>query len=279
MGAPVRRAAVAGSWYPGDADTLGADVDAYLAAAEPASIAGRLVGLISPHAGLLYSGPVAAHGYALLQGASNLTVVLVGPTHRAMFDGLALMAKGEWETPFGRVPIDEDLSAALLAADDAFADLPQAHRDEHCLEMQMPFLARLVTGLKIVPILMGTQSRREVETLARGLAAVLPGRQALLVASSDLSHYHPAKVAKDLDAVVIEHVERFDPEGLMERLERSHEHACGGGPIVAVLEAARGLGASAARVLRYGDSGDVGQRDKTRVVGYLSAAVFAAEGR
>jgi len=271
----VRRAAVAGSWYPGDREALTAEVDSYIEAAADASIPGRLVGLVSPHAGLFYSGPVAAHGYSLLRGAQPLTAVLIGPSHRALFDGLALSAGGAWETPFGDIPIDEALAAGLLAADDAFTDLPRVHRDEHCLEMQMPFLARLVRELKIVPILMGTQSRDEVDRLARALGDVLRGRPALLVASTDLSHYHPAHVAQALDRVVVDHVERLDGEGLMAALETSHEHACGGGPLVAVMKAAVALGADAARVLRYADSGDVGPRDKSRVVGYLSAALFA----
>jgi len=127
-----------------------------------------------------------------------------------------------------------------------------------------------------VPCLMGSQARSEVDSLARALAGALAGSGALLVASSDLSHYHPAPEANRLDAVVVDLVERFDPEGLMRRLEANHEHACGGGPIVAVMSAARALGATRARVLRYADSGDAGDHDKSHVVGYLSA-VFTGE--
>jgi AmmeMemoRadiSam system protein B len=273
----LRRAAVAGTWYPADARELAAQIDVYLAAAGEPRITGRLVGVIGPHAGLHYSGPVAAHGYGLLRGAADLTAVIVGPSHRAAFSGLALSARGSWETPFGDVPIDEPLAAALLEHDPIFVDAPRVHRDEHSLEMQLPFLARLVRGLKIVPILMGSQSRGEVRALARALTTVLPGRQALLVASSDLSHYHTAREANALDALVVEDVQRLDPDGLWERLEANHEHACGGGPIVAVMTAARSLGASRATVLHYGDSGDVEPRDKTRVVGYLSAALHGPE--
>ena len=147
------------------------------------------------------------------------------------------------------------------------------HRDEHSLEMQMPFLQRLVPGLRIVPMLMGTQSREEVESLAAALAKSLADRRALLVASSDLSHYQPAAVANRTDAEVVGHVARFDEDALMARLERHHNVACGGGPLVAVMKAARALGADRATVLKYGDSGDVGDRDKSHVVGYLSAAL------
>jgi MEMO1 family protein len=279
MGAVVRRAAVAGSWYPGTASAIAAEVDSYLEAARSAPPPGRLVALVSPHAGLRYSGPVAAYGYKLLRDAPEgpgLTAVLVGPSHRAAFDGVALHATGAWETPLGRAPVDEEIARALLEADGVVFDDPVVHRDEHSLEMQMPFLQRRTPGLRIVPLLMGSQSRREVEALAAALARALAGRAALLVASSDLSHYQPAAVANRLDAAVVEAVGRFDEDALMARLETQHNVACGGGPVVAVMKAARALGADRATVLKYGDSGDVGERDKSHVVGYLSAALTAS---
>lgn len=271
----VRKPAVAGTWYPGDRASLVAEVDRYLAAAPPAVLHGRLVALISPHAGLRYSGPVAAHAYALLRGRRDLTVVLVGPSHRAAFEGVSVYARGAFATPLGEIPIDEPIAEALLGEDDALLDEPSPHRDEHSLEMQLPFLQHLVPGLRLVPLLMGSQSRGEVAALAGALTRALSGRDALLVASSDLSHYHPARVANELDAKVVGDVQRFDPEGLMDRLESFHGHACGGGPMVAVLEAARARGADRATILRYADSGDAGEHDKSRVVGYLAAALTA----
>ena len=279
MTAVLRRAAVAGSWYPGTATAIAAEVDAYLEAARAAPPPGRLVGLVSPHAGLRYSGPVAAYGYGLLRalaGEPGLTVVLVGPSHHAAFDGVAAHTRGAWETPLGRAPIDEEVSQALVDADPVVFDDPDVHRDEHSLEMQMPFLQRLVPSLRILPLLMGSQSRQEVEALAAALAKALAGRRALLVASSDLSHYQPAAVANRLDAKVVEEVGGFDEEALMARLETHQNVACGGGPVVAVMKAARALGADRATVLKYGDSGDVGEGDKSHVVGYLSAALTAA---
>jgi AmmeMemoRadiSam system protein B len=266
---------VAGSWYPGTPAAIAAEVEAYLAGAENPALPGRLVGLISPHAGLRYSGPVAAQGYALLRGRASLTAVLVGPSHRVAFDGASMYAKGAFETPLGQAPVAEDLAAALLAEDPTIRDLPAPHRDEHSLEMQLPFLQHLVPQLRIVPILMGSQARGEVERLSRALARVLAGREVLLIASSDLSHYQPAPVAQRLDALVTGDVERFDSERLQARLESSPGHACGGGPMVAVMRAARALGADQTRILGYGDSGDAGERDKSQVVGYLSAALLA----
>jgi AmmeMemoRadiSam system protein B len=277
MVATVRPAAVAGSWYPGTAAAIGREVDRYLEAAGVVSAPGRLIGLVSPHAGLRYSGPVAAYGYGLLRGRSSLTAVLVGPSHRVAFEGVAVYGHGAWETPLGRVPIDETLAEAIVgSADVAFED-STVHRDEHSLEMQMPFLQRIVPDLRVVPMMMGTQSRSEVEDLSQALAAALAGREdAVLIASSDLSHYQPAAVANRLDAVVVEHVGRFEPDRLLERLQTHDNVACGGGPVVAVMRAARSLGADRATVLRYADSGDVAEGDKSHVVGYLSAALTAS---
>jgi len=273
--AAIRRPAVAGTWYPGDRHSLVAEIEGYLADVPPTEVAGCLVALISPHAGLRYSGPVAAHAYALLRGRRNLTGVLVGPSHRVHFEGVAVYARGAFATPLGEIPIDEPVAEALLAADEVLLDDPAPHRDEHSLEMQLPFLQHLVPGLRIVPLLMGSQGRGEVDALAGALGRALRGRDVLLVASSDLSHYHPAAVANALDAKVVDDVARFDAEGLMQRLESHRGHACGGGPMVAVMRAARERGAASAAILRYADSGDAGEGDKSRVVGYLAAALSA----
>jgi hypothetical protein len=274
----LRRAAVAGSWYPGEARAITAEVEGYLGAVPPLAAPGALVALISPHAGLRYSGPVAAHGYALLRGRSGLTAVLVGPSHRAAFDGSGVFARGGFETPLGIVPVDEELAIDLAGRAPGVVEMPGPHQDEHSLEMQLPFLQHLVPGLRLVPVLMGRQSREDVDVLADVLAGSVAGRVALLVASSDLSHYHPAPVANALDARVVGDIERFDPEALMDRLETEPGHACGGGPIVAVMKAARALGADRATVLRYADSGDAGEKNKARVVGYVSAALGKAAG-
>jgi MEMO1 family protein len=271
----IRKPAVAGTWYPGDRASLVAEVEEYLSDVAPIDVPGRLVALISPHAGLRYSGPVAAHAYARLRGRRDLTVVIVGPSHRVHFEGVSVYARGGFGTPLGEIPIDEALAEALLAADDVMLDEPSPHRDEHSLEMQLPFLQHLVPGLRIVPLLMGSQDRAEVEALVRALGRALHERDALLVASSDLSHYHPATVANELDAKVVGDVARLDPEALLDRVESFHGHACGGGPMVAVLKAARARGATVATILRYADSGDAGEGDKRRVVGYLAAALSA----
>jgi hypothetical protein len=266
----VRPAAVAGSWYPGTAPSLGAAVDGYLAQTTRDAI-GDLVAIVAPHAGLMYSGPVAAHAYRLLVGRTFDVAVLVGPSHFLGFDGVAVHASGGFATPYGVVAVDADCAAALMGAAPLVHEHPRAHTREHSLEMQLPFLQRVAPGIKIVPLLMGRQTADTARALADGLAAVLRGRNALLVASTDLSHYHDAATAAALDAVVIDHVAQFSPDGLQAVLEARPEHACGGGPMVAVMRAARDLGARDAVVLQYADSGDV-SGDKSAVVGYLSAA-------
>jgi hypothetical protein len=234
-------------------------------------IAGDLVALVAPHAGLMYSGPVAAHAYHLLAGRRFDVAVLVGPSHFVGFDGVAVYASGGFATPYGVSPIDVDCAAALMRAVPLVHERAPAHAREHSLEMQLPFLQRVSPGIRIVPLVMGRQTADTAGALADGLAAVLRGRRALLVASTDLSHYHDAATAARLDAVVIDHVSRLDAVGLQSALDARPEHACGGGPTVAVMRAARDLGARDAVILQYADSGDV-SGDKSAVVGYLAAA-------
>jgi AmmeMemoRadiSam system protein B len=275
----IREAAVAGSWYPGDPEALAAEVESCFANVETTTVPrGRLIGLVSPHAGLRYSGAVAAHAYRLLAGREDVTAVLVGPSHRYAYEGVAVWPEGAFATPFGEAPVDSPLAAALLAADpDRILKGQRPHLEEHSLEMQLPFLQRQVRGLRIVPCLMGHQTREVVDALAAALTSVLSesGGDVILVASSDLSHYETAPVANRKDALVVDDVARFDPERLMARLEKDPGHACGGGPMVAVMKAAKALGATRSTILRYADSGDAGERDKSRVVGYLAAAFTA----
>jgi len=272
----VRRAAVAGQWYPGTRARLADAVDEHLAsAALDAPAFDRLHAIVAPHAGLMYSGPVAAYAYNAARRSPYASVVLVGPSHFVPFDGVSIWPGGSWDTPFGEVPIDGELSAAIRASSSEIADYPAAHAREHSLEMQLPFVAHLMAGVPIVPLVMGRQTRETAMALGKALADAIAARAdaVLLVASSDLSHYEDAQTAAVLDRVVADHVEALDPDGLMGALEREPRHACGGGPMVAVLHAARRLGATHARVLRYADSGDV-SGDKSSVVGYMAAAIW-----
>jgi len=272
---PVRPMAVGGRWYPAQPDQLAREIDRYVAAATVDLPSVRLRALVAPHAGLIYSGPVAAFAYAAARTSAYPTLVLVGPSHFVPFRGVALWRGGAWDTPFGPVAVDAALASAIRERSDEIADIPEAHGREHSLEMQLPFVARLFPGASIVPLVMGRQTRETAFALGTAIAAAVrdtaPG--ALIVASSDLSHYENATTAAALDGVVLDRVDALDADGLMDALEREPRHACGGGPMVSVLHAARTLGAASARVLRYADSGDV-SGDKTAVVGYMAAAIW-----
>jgi AmmeMemoRadiSam system protein B len=265
----LRRSAVAGTWYPADAAALAHEVDRYLNAAgdkphgEPAAI-------VAPHAGLMYSGPVAAHSYNVLRGCDVEVAVLVGPSHYIGFDGVAIYDRGAFATPFGPVAIAEECASEIMAASPQVKPNAAAHAREHSLEMQLPFLKRVLPDVMIVPLVMGYQRRETAYRLGDAIAAAVRKYRAVIIASTDLSHYKDSVTAARLDAKVIEQVERFDPDGLMDLLEAYPEHACGGGPTVSVMRAAKAIGARDARVLKYGDSGDV-SGDKDAVVGYLAA--------
>jgi MEMO1 family protein len=269
----IRKSPIAGSWYPGRAPELSAAVDRHLARADRDDVVlgGELVAIISPHAGLMYSGPVAAHAYRLLRDRTFDVAVLVGPSHFVGFDGVAIVPSGGFETPFGVAPIDAACAANLTAATTIIREHPSAHAREHSLEMQLPFLQRVAPQAAIVPLLMGYQTDDTAQRLAEALATALRGRRALLVASTDLSHYHNRAAASRLDGTVIDCVSRFDTDALRNALKVQPEHACGGWPTIAVMRAAELLGAQHSAMLNYADSGDV-SGDQSAVVGYLAAA-------
>jgi hypothetical protein len=269
---PTRRAAaVAGTWYPGHPATLVSTIDHYFGRVGE-RVTGDITALVAPHAGLMYSGPVAAHAYRTREGRSYDVIVLVGPSHHVGFEGVAIAARGVFETPLGDIDVSAEDADTIIASCPAVRELPAAHRSEHSLEMQLPFLQRVLPGVPIVPLVMGHQSRATVASLADGLASALASRRALLVASSDLSHYHDSRHAAMLDRVIVDAVDRFDPEAVERALGRDPGHACGGGPIVSVMRAARALGAADARVLCYADSGAV-SGDTSAVVGYCAAVL------
>jgi AmmeMemoRadiSam system protein B len=273
---PIRPPAVAGTWYPASAGALRHEVEQYLAAV-PDSPSGRPIAVIAPHAGLMFSGPVGAYAYKAVAGSQYDVAVLVGPSHFVAFDGVALYPDGAFESPLGPAAIDPEGAQAIAAAP-IVASLPAAHRREHSLEMQLPFLKHVLPTVPIVPLLMGHQVRTTITALGSALAAAFAGRRTLLVASTDLSHYFDAATAAALDSRVEQSVAAFDPDALLDLFESYPDHergrfvACGGGPMIAVLLAARAMGADEARVLKYAHSGEV-SGDDSGVVGYLAAAL------
>jgi len=257
-------------WYPASAGALRQEVSEYIEQAQALDLPGQVVGMIAPHAGYFFSGHVAGAGYRQVRGGSYDTVVLVGPDHRGSVSGQVGFADFDaWHTPLGDVPVDRETLAALEAR------LPLQHlkRDsEHSLEVQLPFLQTALAMFKLAPVMMGDISPATCRQLGMAIAEAVSGRPALLVASTDLSHYYPDDQARRLDEVTLDHILSFDPAGLAEALRRGDAQACGGGPVAAVMFAARELGATQAHLVKYATSGDVWE-DRTQVVGY-AAAVF-----
>jgi AmmeMemoRadiSam system protein B len=278
----TRPAAVAGTWYPALPGALARDVDGYLAAAggpDEAIPRGRVDAIIAPHAGLIFSGPVGAYAYKAAATAGPFdTVILVGPSHFVAFDGVALYPSGAFESPLGPARIDERRGEELMAASPVIQPIPSAHTREHSLEMQLPFIRRLLPDAAIVPLLMGYQTVETIRALAGALARVAAGPGVLLVASTDLSHYFDARTAEVLDRRVTDCVAACDPERLLQIFEEYPEGergrfvACGGGPAIAVMLAARAGGAQHGRVLKYMHSGQI-SGDNDGVVGYLAGAL------
>ncbi len=281
---PTRPAAVAGTWYPGTAGALARDVDGYLQMTSPWTD-GPITAVLAPHAGLMFSGPVGAHAYRAAGSQPFDVIVLAGPSHFVAFDGVSIFPEGAFATPLGEAVIDEELARAVMTSPVVRA-FPAAHQREHSLEMQLPFVRRVFPDATIVPLVMGYQTRDTIVGLADALSAACRGRRALLVGSTDLSHYFDAETAEKLDRRVQSHVAALDPEGLLEVFEEYPERergryvACGGGPAIAVMMAARQLGATGARILKYAHSGEI-SGDYSGVVGYLAAAfgTFQAETR
>lgn len=257
-------------WYPAAPEALRREVNEYIASAPALDLPGDVVGLVAPHAGYFFSGHVAGASYRQVQGDTYETVVLIGPDHRGIaFGGLAFADYDAWHTPLGDVPVDGELVAAL----DERLSLNHIKRDnEHSLEVQLPFLQTALTKFKLVPIMMGDPSLAACRELGLAVADAVRDREALLVASTDLSHFYDYDRAKRLDEHTLKPILDFDPEGLAEDLDKSQAHACGGGPVAAVMIAARELGASRAHLVKYANSGDVWE-DKSQVVGYAAVAL------
>jgi AmmeMemoRadiSam system protein B/AmmeMemoRadiSam system protein A len=274
----IREPALAGSWYPGDPEILSRDVKRYLENAKKEKVDGEIVALVSPHAGYMYSGQVAAYAYKLIEGKSFDTVVVVGPSHRFPFKGASLWDRGGFRTPLGVVPVDDELSKKLMEKRKEIRFIPEAHNQENSLELQIPFLQTVLKSFKLVPIAMEPDwSWETCQYLASAIAETVRGKKVLLVASTDLSHYYTYNIAIELDRIFLNHIERFDIEGLNRDLKSNRTEACGGGPVVTIMLAAKTLGANQGKVLKYLNSGDV-TGERSRVVGYAAGVFYKTVG-
>lgn len=266
----VRHSVIAGSWYPGNAKQLRAMIDEFLHNVPAQKLEGELVGLIAPHAGYIYSGQVAAYAYAQLRGRTFSRAVVVSPVHRIYPGRFAVTDKAFYETPFGLVPVDKE----LLQAIEQHITLNRVSQDmEHSLEIQLPFLQHLLGDFALTPIMMGEQDWESAMELGEALAKAIDKEPILLVASTDLSHFHRYEIAVRLDQLVLDHITAYDPEGLARTLAMQKAEACGGGPVMAVMVAAQKLGANRAVLLKYMNSGDV-TGDRSSVVGYAAVALL-----
>jgi len=282
----IRAPSVAGMFYPADADNLRHEVEKLLELAHPEYPQKPIVAAIAPHAGYIYSGAVAAYTFKALQTGFSLaaekfspTVVVIAPSHREAFPFVSVFTGKSYRTPLGEVPIAHELANALIASDANILADWRGHHVEHALEVELPFLQVIWPDFRLVPVVMGDQNWKMCRLLGEQLANLAQkpfGASAspiFILASSDLSHYYSYDEAVSIDERFIKHLQAFDPATLHGALEIEECQACGGGPVVAAMIAAKSLGADAVDILCYQNSGDV-SGDRDAVVGYL-AAVFA----
>lgn len=267
MAEAVRMPAVAGRFYPADPKTLRRDLESYLTPGEQV----RALGCIVPHAGYMYSGHVAGAVYARLELPRRF--VILCPNHTGMGAPLAIMPRGAWRLPLGDAPVDAELAAELMQAMPYLEEDPAAHRAEHSLEVQLPFLQVLAPGFTFVPICVGVGQLGVLEALGHAIATALRGRDdTLLIASSDMNHYETDSITRVKDQKAIARVLALDPAGLHAVVRAENISMCGYAPTTAMLTAARDLGATRAELVKYATSGDV-SGDREMVVGYAGIVI------
>lgn len=270
----LRHPAVAGRFYPNDPEELRAEVQAYLAPNDSKDSAPiRAIGCIAPHAGYMYSGHVAGAVFARIQIPQ--LCILICPNHTGMGRALSVMSEGAWETPLGEVAIHDGFASALKRRFPALEEDAAAHRAEHAAEVELPFLQSLQPQLRFVPIALGTGRLEILEQLGLALADIIAQHKepVLIVASSDMNHYESDAVTRVKDHKAIERILILDPRGLHDVVTQQNISMCGYGPTVAMLTAARHLGAKSAELVKYATSGDV-SGDRDRVVGYAGVVVI-----
>jgi AmmeMemoRadiSam system protein B len=268
----LRKAQLAGTWYPKDPEALSLLLDHFLKNAQIQSMtSGDPLAIIAPHAGYTFSGQVAAYAYKLIQNKDYETVVILSPSHRFGFDGCSIYPEGGYETPLGIAKVDAFLAAEISAVT-GFGYVAQAHQAEHAVEIQVPFVQRALPQAKIVPIVMGRTKKTTIIRLAEGLKTALAGKKVIIIASTDLSHFLEKKEANKTDKKTISLIQDFKTNELIRKCEEGENLMCGGGPVVAAL--LYGKGKAGVEILHYADSSKV-SHDESSVVGYLSAALIA----
>jgi len=288
-GAPstARRPAVAGAFYPADPTELQSMVDKFLQSAKPMKALRKPLAIIAPHAGYVYSGAVAGFAYAAVKGQEYDTVVVVGPSHGALFAGAAVPRANAWNTPLGNVSIDTEMRAGLLAADERFVRRDGAMAQEHSIEVQLPFLQRAIGKVKVLPIQVADFSVENLSAITDALCEALQGKSALLIASTDMSHYPAYEDACEVDKKTLDLLEgwrladliKWEHQAPASGVKDLHCALCGLGPTLIVMRCAARLGANSVSVLRYANSGDVLIGDRGRCVGYCAVALWRDSNR
>jgi len=268
----LREPLLAGSWYPKDPQSLTKLVDHFLDNVPASTLpSGEIMAIIVPHAGYVFSGQVAAYAYKSIQGKKYQSVVILAPSHQWGFHGCSIYLKGGYETPLGTVQVDASLAAEIADAT-GFGFIAQAHNSEHSIEIQLPFVQRVLPEAKIVPIVMGIPNEATTNRLAEGLKKATAGKKVLIIASTDLSHYHTKEQANKKDKNTIGLIREFQTDEIISKCEKRENIMCGGGPVATALLWAKDR--AEVKILRYSDSSAASQ-DESRVVGYLSAALVA----
>jgi AmmeMemoRadiSam system protein B len=273
----VRPSPIAGTWYEGDPKMLARMVDEFLDEAQLPELDGEVIAVVAPHAGHIYSGPVAGYAFAALRGRTPDLVAVVAPMHHPYFEPLITTAHAAYATPLGKIPVDKDALQeldAILKSELGFGLAPVERDREHSLEIELPFLQRaLSSNWKLLPVMDRAREPHVSKNLGKALAQVLRDKNFALVASTDLSHFYNQQTALAYDRAMLNEIEAFDPEAAFDLERAGKGFACGLGAVTAVLWAARELGADKVKILRHATSGNV-TGDYSSVVGYGAAAIL-----
>ena len=271
----IRPSPIAGTWYPGNPGRLTRAVDDFLQKVDSAVPPGKIWGIVVPHAGYRYSGQVAAHAFACLKGLQPELVVIISPLHQMYHASLLTTSHDAYETPLGVVEVDQAVVAQVdkVLRKSGVGLTAVSHDHEHALEIELPFLQQVLGSFKLLPIMIRNQTPTIVQALAQALAKTLVGKNAILIASSDLSHFYPQPLAAEFDGEILRRLAAFDPQGILTAEEEHAGFACGRGAIATVLWASKALGANRVNILNYATSGDAtGKYDS--VVGYGAAVIW-----
>ncbi|MGB6370285.1 MAG: MEMO1 family protein [Atribacterota bacterium] len=278
----LRRPAVAGSFYAGDSKSLNIQIEnCFLHKIGPGELPlvnpkkeNNIIGLISPHAGYMYSGPVAANGfYKIALDGKPDTIIILGPNHRGFGEDVSIIAEGKWKTPLGELEIDTEMAEDILKNSEIIKNDKKAHQYEHSIEVQLPFIQYIFgNNIKFVPICMTRQDINTDIKIAQSICSSVVDKSILIIASSDFTHYEPQEYAKNIDKQAIDAILKFNPQKLYDIIYRQNLTMCGPGPITAMLIACKTLGAKKAELLKYATSGDVSGMYE-QVVGYASLII------